>query len=74
MVWTVSAELDLSELEDRLVYESLGEAVLGALDLADKAGRAMPETIGRKVHVVGEDGAVELSVSIIPGGLLGMSV
>jgi len=71
MVWFVSVEAENAEPEGSQPFDSLADATLYALDLADTLGTIAPEILGRKIHIIREGGFVELTLSVIPGGLTG---
>jgi hypothetical protein len=69
MTWVVVVVAADARSEATEPFTSLVDALLYSLDLADALGRMEPDIDGRQVHIIRDGGVLELSVTVIPGGL-----
>lgn len=71
MPWFVFVNIAHGRSDESRSFEKLADATLYAIDLADLLGRKIDDGMRRTVDVVQDDGPVNLSIAIVPGGLTG---
>jgi len=67
--WFVFVNIVHASNDERRSFDSLADATLYAIDLADLLGQKAGDGVRRSVDIVRQDGQLSLSISIVPGGL-----
>ena len=69
MPWFVFVNIAHDPNDERRSFESLTDATVYAIDLADLLGQKAGDGVRRTVDIAREDGQLSLSISIVPCGL-----